>query len=303
MSAYLFVHFINTEDESLLQEQVYFSVSEDGRKWTTLNDKQPILISDVGTGGVRDPFIIRAESLGKFFIVGTDLLIQEAESWEEIQCRGSQSIVSWESNDLIEWSSPRLVKVAHETAGCVWAPEVIYDKKNENYVIFWASRLDFGNDLHKIYYCLTKDFQTFSNPNLFLEREMPVIDTTIVEEGGIFYRFSKDESLNKIIFEKAEELFGEYYEIQTNLAEISGVEGPAVFKLESEGTWCLLLDAYIEKGKYIPFYSKDLNGEFVLQYDDFKMDVKAKHGSVIPITDTEYKALIKAYCKKGENIV
>ena len=58
MSAYLFVHFVDTQEDAT-REQIYFSVSKDGKTWTTLNNKQPYLTSNVGTQGVRDPYILR----------------------------------------------------------------------------------------------------------------------------------------------------------------------------------------------------------------------------------------------------
>ena len=74
MAAYLFVHFTGTES-SPLHEQVYFSVSTDGKRWELLNGGKPVLVSDVGERGVRDPFIIRSPEERKFFIIGTDLSI------------------------------------------------------------------------------------------------------------------------------------------------------------------------------------------------------------------------------------
>ena len=74
MAAYLFVHFTGTES-SPLHEQVYFSVSTDGERWELLNGGKPVLVSDVGERGVRDPFIIRSPEERKFFIIGTDLSI------------------------------------------------------------------------------------------------------------------------------------------------------------------------------------------------------------------------------------
>ena len=58
MAGYLFVHFIGEQENG---EQIYFAVSEDGLHWQDLNGGQPVLISDIGEAGVRDPFIVRDE--------------------------------------------------------------------------------------------------------------------------------------------------------------------------------------------------------------------------------------------------
>jgi hypothetical protein len=59
--AFLFVHFTDTHPNTPMSEQIYFSVSLDGLNWKTLNNKKPIIISEIGEKGIRDPFIIRAK--------------------------------------------------------------------------------------------------------------------------------------------------------------------------------------------------------------------------------------------------
>ena len=58
---YLFTHFIGESEHG---EQIYFSLSEDGLHWNDLNNGQPVLVSDIGEKGVRDPFLIRDEKNG-----------------------------------------------------------------------------------------------------------------------------------------------------------------------------------------------------------------------------------------------
>ena len=126
MSAYLFVHFVDTQEDAT-REQIYFSVSKDGKTWTTLNNKQPYLTSNVGTQGVRDPYILRGED-GKFFIIATDLSVYNLKNnWTAAAQQGSKSIVVWESSDLVNWSEASLVKINNDNAGCTWAPEACYD--------------------------------------------------------------------------------------------------------------------------------------------------------------------------------
>ncbi|SFM34600.1 Glycosyl hydrolases family 43 [Gracilibacillus orientalis] len=296
--AYLFVHFIHEDVSSEDLEQVYFSVSKDGLKWETLNEKQPILKSKLGEFGVRDPFLIRSPKENKFYIIGTDLSIHYRKDWEEVQRSGSQHISVWESDDLVNWSEQRLVKVGPETAGCVWAPESIYDKEADDFLVFWASRENFGAEKQKIYYSKTKDFKTFTEPKLYIERENHIIDTTIIEEDGLYYRFSKDETVKSITVEASDSLLGEFTPIETNLSEIIGVEGPACFKLKSEAGWCLLLDHYAVEKKYIPYYTSDLRtAHFTKSEQDMDIPVNSKHGGVLPITMDEYHALFQAYGK------
>ena len=137
MSAYLFVHFVDTQEDAT-REQIYFSVSKDGKTWTTLNNKQPYLTSNVGTQGVRDPYILRGED-GKFFIIATDLSVYNLKNnWTAAAQQGSKSIVVWESSDLVNWSEASLVKINNDNAGCTWAPEACYDPEKDEYMVFWA---------------------------------------------------------------------------------------------------------------------------------------------------------------------
>ncbi|MBP3951906.1 glycoside hydrolase family 43 protein [Bacillus suaedae] len=294
--AYLFVHFIHEKESKENAEQVYFSVSKDGLRWETVNDKKPVLTSTLGDCGVRDPFIIRSPKENKFYLIGTDLSIYYRRDWEAVQRSGSQHMVVWESNDLVKWSEQRLVKVGPETAGCVWAPEAIYDKETDDFLVFWASRENFGAEKQKIYYSKTTDFITFTEPKIYIERENHIIDTTIIEEQGRYYRFSKDETVKSITVEVSDHLLGEFTTLDTNLGELYGVEGPACFKLKGEEKWCLLLDHYEVEKKYIPYYSTDLHAaQFVKSEEDMDIAVNSKHGGVMPITLDEYHAVIAAY--------
>lgn len=64
---------------------------------------------------------------------------QYHHSWDEIGHNGSKSLAIWESDDLVNWTEQRLAKIGDEQFGCLWAPDVIYDKKAEDYVVHWSS--------------------------------------------------------------------------------------------------------------------------------------------------------------------
>ena len=148
-----------------MTEQIYFVVSRDGKDWTSLNGGEPVLVSQLGERGVRDPFLLRAHDGSKFFLIATDLSIHLNRDWGRAVRAGSKSIVIWESSDLVNWSEPRLVKVAPDDAGCTWAPEAIYDEATQDYLVFWASTTA-GDKFakHRIWAARTKDFKTFAQP-------------------------------------------------------------------------------------------------------------------------------------------
>ena len=148
MQAYLFVHF--REKATPDGEQVYFGLSKDGFHWEEVNNGRPVLWAYYGDKGVRDFTITRRKDNGKFYIFATDLSLaygmrnQYHNSWYEISVNGSKNFSVWESDDLVNWSEQRLVKLVDENFGCLWAPDIIFDSENEDYVIHWSS-------LHKDY--------------------------------------------------------------------------------------------------------------------------------------------------------
>lgn len=125
---YLFAHFIGEEKDG---EQIYFSLSRDGLHWQDLNQGRPVLRSNVGERGARDPFLLRSpfpEKEGeKYYLIATDLRIEAGKGWEAAQYEGSRDILVWESLDLVHWTGPFPRTVGVEGAGCVWAPEAFVE--------------------------------------------------------------------------------------------------------------------------------------------------------------------------------
>ncbi len=255
---YLFVHFVG---ESEIGEQVYFSLSRDGLHFEDLNNSLPVLYSKVGELGARDPFMIRDEENNKFYLIATDLRIASGKGWGVAQDSGSKNLVVWESNDLIHWSDEILVEVGIPSAGCVWAPEAIYDKENKDFLVFWASKVKEETDTEskqRIYCSRTKDFKTYSNTEKYIERENHVIDTTIIEHNGMYYRFSKDETTKNIRIDRASQLTGlDFTDVHMPCVEgLLGVEGPIIYKFNDREEWCLLVDQFATGKGYLPLVTK-----------------------------------------------
>lgn len=302
---YLFVTFKG--EQSPITEQIYFVVSRDGRQWKNLNNGEPVLVSELGEKGVRDPFILRSHDGSRFFLIATDLSINLTRDWGRAVRAGSKSIVIWESTDLVKWSEPRIVKVAPDDAGCTWAPEAIYDEEKQDYLVFWASTTARDNfDKQRIWAARTKDFKTFSEPFVYIEKPNTVIDTTIVFENGKYYRFTKDEKFKAITMESSNKLEGDWKDVPNfSLAKLQGYEGPACFHLGvaapgKPGRWCLLLDYYSRGQGYKPYLTDRLaTGQFKAA-PNFTFPFKLRHGSVLPVTSEELTRLETAYQKPAK---
>ena len=292
-------------------EQIYFASSQDGLNWSDLNDNNPILTSTMGEKGVRDPFIIRSPEGDKFYLIATDLKINGGNGWDAAQNSGSQSLMIWESTDLVNWSEQRMVEVSAKIeAGCTWAPEATYDPQTGEYVVYWASRTPNKDTKQRLYYAKTRDFYSFTEPQLWIDYDQSSIDTTMIEENGTYYRFTKNEggstnslgAKTKTIFlEKSNQVLGTYAQIASeSLNGNQYVEGPTIFKLNSDdadtNTWCLLVDDF-GGGGYYPLLTTDLeSGVFTKpEAGTYKMPSRARHGTPIRITKAEYQAVMAAY--------
>ena len=312
MSAYLFVHF--REKLTPDGEQVHFALSRDGFHWEAVNSGLPVLWAYYGSRGVRDFTICRAGN--RFHIIATDLSLAYGmrgefhHSWDAISRNGSKFLAHWESDDLVHWSEQRLEPIGIEEFGCMWAPEIIYDRAQGNYVLHWSSSHRSDDYRQKaIYYCRTRDFTAFTPPALLYKKaDSGVIDSAMVEEDGTYYLFVKSEgNPEKLILLQSSCITGPFERIEAfdeSMADCqSGLyEAPTVFKL-SDGRWCLMIDYYGVRGRgqgYIPYVSEDLaSGRFVRfdavraddagnQEADFSFPYGFKHGTILPITPEEY---------------
>lgn len=296
---YLMAHFVGEEVDG---EQVYFSISRDGLHWNDLNQGKEILRSTIGDQGARDPFIFRTVDGESYYMIATDLKIAGNRSWQEAVSVGSKSILLWESKDLIHWSKERLIPLGVEEAGCVWAPEVIYDEDEKDYFIFFASMVKLSGDQepkHRIYGVRTKDFISFSEAKVYIERENHIIDTTMIKNGEYYYRFSKDETVKNISCDRGKTLSGPFEKVSIPVLEnLKGVEGPAAVFLVDRGEWCLMVDQFAEHKGYLPILFKNLNPDSfrILNKSEYDLgEGKKRHGSLLSLNEEEYNRLILHY--------
>lgn len=295
MSGYLFAHFIGEKYAD--GEQIYFSVSQDGLHWQDLNGGQPVLRSPLGDLGVRDPFIVKHPKTGRYYLIATDLCMYRRRDWGEAVKTGSRALIVWESADLINWSEPRSCLVGAEEAGCVWAPEAIWDEARGAFMVFFASMVKLAGDAQpkqRIYAVYTEDFASFTAPAVYAEAENHLIDMNIVREGEWYYRFTKDETTKKIVLDRMRGLHDqpEAVHCQT-LANLPGVEGPECYQLP-DGAWCLIVDQFATGKGYLPMVADTLcSGTFrILSEGEYSLgQTRKRHGGVIAITGEEMKKL------------
>lgn len=295
---YLFTHFTGEQPDG---EQLYFAVSRDGLHWRDLNGGLPVLRSAIGTGGIRDPFPIRHALTGRFYIIATDLHIGSGTSWIESKTVGSRDLIVWQSDDLVNWSGPAAHTVGLPEAGNVWAPEAVFDGDRGEYFVFFASNVLYpGENARKqrIYGVFTKDFSSFSRPFLYIDRPEPVIDTTVIPDGGRYYRVTKSEVTKKLTLEGSNGLYSGFEPIPCpTLQDIWGLEGPEAYRLP-DGSWCLIADQFASDGGYLPMVTCDFSSGRLQVLDPEEYDMgktKKRHGGVLDISDAELETLLSRF--------
>ncbi|KAM0426276.1 hypothetical protein ACHAPT_008316 [Fusarium lateritium] len=313
--AYAFTYFTgNTLDG----ENIYFAASNGNNAldWVELNKGKPILTSTQGARGLRDPFIIRSHDASTFYVLATDQSMGRGSTWDREVRHGSRHIEIWESKDLVNWSAQRHILVSPPTAGNTWAPEAYYDSELGEYLVFWASSLyaeddpdHTGKSHHRMLYATTKDFVTFSDSVVWQDPGYSRIDSTVLKEGGTYYRFTKDEGkgttgCSDIIEERSSNLaatLNNWTPVTSCIgknAATGAIEGPTVFKSNSGDVngekFYLFVDEYGGRG-YIPLETTDIAKPNWKVSPKYKLPAKPRHGTVIPITAAELAAIKKRW--------
>ena len=109
------------------------AVSRDGFRFSSLHRGLPVpaLVPPDNRTSTRDPFLRRGPN-GVYHLVATD----------GQRVGRSPSILYWSSKDLVHWSPMRRLPVMEALATDViftWAPEWVWDERNEEFMVFWAT--------------------------------------------------------------------------------------------------------------------------------------------------------------------
>lgn len=275
-TAYLMTYFTKS------QSAVYFAYSTDALHWTALNHGNPVVTSTIGTKKIRDPFTIRGND-GTYHILGTD-------NWS------SKSIVAYDSTDLTNWTGQRLCNITPAGGTFAWAPEAMWDSDAGKYRVYFASD---ASGTHKMYSVTTSDFRTYSAPSMFYDPGTGnyAIDGDIIPYGNsyeMFFKYSDPGPAGLGIQRvEASRLAGPWGNRSGPLTDYR-VEGPAVFKDNSQSKWYMYCDAY-SAGTWDLYSSTDPSGNWTQMTSGWNYPSGARHGNVMPITGDELARLLEVY--------
>ncbi|WP_194409562.1 immunoglobulin-like domain-containing protein [Microbacterium cremeum] len=298
-------------------EQIMFATSNGNNalEWTGLTGGWPSLVSQLGDQGLRDPHIVRSPDGDTFYMIATDLNWYDQGGYA---INDTQYIEVFESNDLVNWTPQRHVKVAPDNAGNAFAPESLWVDEIGAYAVFWAQSLwndplnRTGQGNAQMWYNITRDFQTFSEPQVWQDpAPQSRIDTTAIKVGDQYYRVTKNEAGNA-----GSDLFSEKHTDfldsdihawqliapalgRTTWQPNAGYEGPVIFEANPGDTACpgqfyLWGDRYTNGGGYQAACEADIEAP-TWQPKTITMTnagvPRPRHGTVIPITLREWNSI------------
>ncbi|MEC7566402.1 MAG: sulfatase-like hydrolase/transferase [Planctomycetota bacterium] len=258
---------------------IYFSYSHDGLNFRWLNDGKVVMPAPPWKDEnlTRDPSIIFRE--GRFHMIWTT-------SWN------SRSIGYCHSKDLVHWSQPQKIDIWGDRKDIrnTWAPELHWDPEKKEYLIIWSSttlgELNDGDGSedkhgydHRTYASRTRDFKSFSKPELFFtptDPEYSVIDPYLAHDDRNTPTQADDRWVMVIKHELSEQRGGKNLRLTfsrkmqgpyasklgppivgagTDIVDRMG-EGPSLFK--RDGLWYLYWDAPGSTHSYCLATSRDL---------------------------------------------
>src|SRR5690606_32342336 len=203
------------------------------------------------------------------------------------------------SPDLVNWSAADYITVDLNVEH-VWAPESFHDEASGKTMIFWSSPVDdnpAAADPHSIYYVLTDDFETFSDPAVLVAQpSRNLIDATIVAEGERYLMILKDEADGQKNLRAlySDELFGELAWTDAPSAPLTGnyaAEGPSI--LQRDGQLFVYFDKYGE-GSYGALRATDAALDTPAGWQDVSEEVffpGVRHGTPIEVPWSVFEAV------------
>ncbi len=286
---YLFSYFTDNGQDGL-----HLLYSSDGLTWKTMNSGKSFLKPTVGEDKLmRDPFILQGKD-GLFRMVWTC-------SWKERQIGYASSA------DLVNWSEQKAIPVmAHEpTARNCWAPEMVYDPQNKDYIIFWATTIpgrhsDVADSEkekglnHRMYCTTTADFINYSPTRLFFNPGFSVIDATILLKKGTYFMMLKNENPNppekNIRVTSSKSAAGPYPEqVSPPITGNYWAEGPTALEI---GEYVYVYFDKYRDHRYGAVRSKDMKVWEDVS-DQIAFPAGVRHGTAFKITDKLYEKLIR----------
>lgn len=228
-------------------------------------------------------------------------------------------------------------KYGDKTINRFWAPEVIWDPTyvtpqtpNGAYMMTFGMAFTDWSRGTRLYYAHTLDFKYFYDFDALFDLKQPGfnnqgegvildnIDSNIIYANGEWYMFFKNEAsaantnCGSRVFvtkSKTDKPYGPYYDTITDNSstypyQIStgelAFEGPSTYNIAGTKAYVVAMDNFGETaGNYKLYLTTDFRTFTGLSVNEFSLTTgnRARHASIIQISDNEYNALVAKYGK------
>ncbi len=280
-TAYIFTSFRGNGDG------LHMAWSEDGQHW---NELASVYINPaVGSKLMRDPHILRSKD-GVYHLVWTT-------GWHD------KGIGYANTRDFVHWSMQKYIPVMESVEGTrnCWAPETFYDAGRDEFMITWSSDVEGrfpetkSDDSmnNRTYYVSTKDFKSFSDPNVLIDPGFDHIDCTILQRDSQYLAVIKQGDKQKkgipgpIHYLTADDPHGPWT-LQKPPIVTKRAEGPALVQRDNE---TLLYFDFYSDGRYGAYKTRDWK-----KWSDVSDKVMVvdgqRHGSIIEVPGTLVEDLL-----------
>ncbi|MEV6304466.1 glycoside hydrolase family 43 protein [Actinoplanes sp. NPDC051861] len=279
---YAMAYFKESPTMSGASYRVHLAVSADGLNWTPLNQNNPVATPTLGSGGLRDPFILRKQT-GGFVVLATDL---NGTDW----AYQSQYLHVWDSTDLRSFTGYRLLKV-HSLATHAWAPEAVWDPARGQYAVVYSAVVG-GHNVLMVNW--TSDFVTASAPQTFFDPGYDAIDGNFVTVGGVNYMYYKNNTNSTLLGARSSTFNPSSFNVYTgSISPGRGVEAPQIVKSNTSDVWYMWGDTWSPNGRFFCWQTTNVAGGSWSLLNDrlYTQPLNSKHLGITPITTAEMSAL------------
>lgn len=260
-------------------EKSFFALSEDLKKWSYI-DSISVNVSS-GSKRVRDQYLSR-DKTGNYLLLGTqgymhpEIYLANSESINEFKLELKN--INYRDKDL------------HIFANYSWAPEIIYDYDNDQYLILYS---DTETKYSPIYAVATKDFERFSYPFIFFDVGFTIIDANITMFDGKYYLFYKGEDVERygaLYYAVSDSLScgGNWRLYDDEITSSYNLEGPFGLKGLDNKNY-LFADAFEVAKPYHGLFDSDSK----INLKNIKDLNGVHHFSILKITKSEYERLME----------
>lgn len=282
-TAFLFTYFTKNGEDGL-----HLAASIDGYRWHKVPRTKDYWKSAVGESKLmRDPSVVQGPD-GTYHMVWTS-------GWNE------NNIGYASTKDFITWSAQQELPVmAHEpNVRNSWAPEVVFDDTQHEFVIYWSSTIlgrfsetqeaSEDNYNHRLYYTTTRNFKTFAPTKLLYDPGFSVIDATFLTFDNRLYLIVKDETRfppkKYLQVALAKSFTGPFENLSAPITpEGLWVEGPAGAQVGEEAI--IFYDAYTAR-RYGALRSTDMvtwqDISAMMHFPDEGTPDRMRHGTIIAV--------------------